>query len=140
MRPEAQVKMGYYPTPPDVVEQVRSFVEYPNENVNLLDPCCGEGMALRMMRDGERGTTYGIEPDEHRWKMATQRLDHVLKCGYEDARISNSVFSCLFLDPPYDWETHDAGERSERTEYAFLKGTCWVLLLSRSRMRSGWVR
>lgn len=127
MRHEAQVKMGCYPTPPDVVGMVRSFVEYPKENANLLDPCCGEGIALSAMRNGGHETTYGIEPDEHRSKMAAERLDHVLKCGYEDARISNNAFSCLFLNPPYDWETHDAGERSERTEYAFLKGTARYL-------------
>jgi hypothetical protein len=123
MRPEAQVKMGYYPTPPDVVDQVRSFVEYPKDHTTLLDPCCGEGLALSAMRDGQPATTYGIEPDQHRAKAAAKRVDHVLRCGYEDARISNNAFSCLFLNPPYDWETHEAGERSERTEYAFLKGT-----------------
>jgi len=120
--------MGYYPTPPEVVDGVRSFLRYPKDSVNLLDPCCGEGLALNRLADGANATTYGIEPDEYRAAEAKANLDHVLKCGYEDVRISNNAFSCLFLNPPYDWETEgeDVPYR-ERTEQAFLRGTARYL-------------
>lgn len=124
MRPQARVKMGYYPTPPAVVERIRSFLDYPAQaKVNLLDPCCGEGLALSKLADGANTTTYGIELDAHRAEHAREKLDHVLKCGYEDARISHNSFSCLFLNPPYDWSAATESERTERIEQAFLRGT-----------------
>ena len=116
--------MGYYPTPLDVARRIRSFLSYPDERVALLDPCCGEGQALKAQAEGANAETYGIELDEYRAEEAKSILDHVLKCSYEDTRISNNAFSCLFLNPPYDWVGRgDDDERSERTEHAFLKGT-----------------
>lgn len=120
MRLEARVKMGYYPTPLMVVERIKSFIRFP-ENASILDPCCGEGNALQKLAEGTGAKTYGIEVDEFRAEEAKTKLDHVLKCGYEQTRISNAVFSCLFLNPPYDWETEDEG--SERKEKVFLKET-----------------
>ena len=105
MRNEARIKMGYYPTPLTVVERVRTFLNYPQGNVNVFDPCCGEGLALQNLVEGTNATTYGIELDEYRAEQAKRLLDHVLKGSYEDARVTNSAFSCLFLNPPYDWES-----------------------------------
>jgi len=122
MRPEAEIKMGYYPTPTSVVERIRSFLEFPDENANLLDPCCGEGLALRGLKWDAKATTYGIELDECRAEEAKNSLDHVMKGNYEDARITNNAFSCLFLNPPYDWGISDE-EGNERKEKTFLRGT-----------------
>jgi 16S rRNA G966 N2-methylase RsmD len=123
MRLEAKIKMGYYPTPLSVVERIRSFLKFPEENVNLFDPCCGEGLALEKLKGDAKATTYGIELDEYRAEQAKSNLDHVIKGSYEDARVSNNAFSCLFLNPPYDWDIPDEDERSERKEKTFLKGT-----------------
>ncbi len=122
--------MGYYPTPLSVAERIRTFLSFPSENVNILDPCCGEGTALRNVVDGANATTYGIELDEYRAKQAKDTLDHMLHCGYEDVRISNNAYSCLFLNPPYDWQDSSALDESrhERTEKAFLRGTIRYLL------------
>jgi predicted RNA methylase len=81
MRPEARIKMGYYPTPPSVVYRIRSFLDFPVSNANVLDPCCGEGTAVRNLVDGARVTTYGIELDEYRGGQAKDMLDHILQCG-----------------------------------------------------------
>ena len=61
MRLEAKIKMGYYPTPLSVVERVRSSLGFPEENVNLFDSCCGEGLALKNLKGDAKATTYGIE-------------------------------------------------------------------------------
>jgi len=114
--------MGYYPTPEPVVDRVRSFLYFPDEPVNVLDPCCGEGAAVASLIRGTNARTYGIEPDDYRADRARRALDHVLHCGYEDARASRGAFSLLFLNPPYDW-VHDEDDRHERTERAFLRGT-----------------
>jgi predicted RNA methylase len=123
MRLEAKIKMGYYPTPLSVVERVRSFLKFPEDNVNLFDPCCGEGLALKNLKGDAKATTYGIELDEYRAEQAKGNLDHVIKGSYEDARVSNNAFSCLFLNPPYDWDVPNRQEASDRTEKVFLKGT-----------------
>ena len=120
MRLEARVKMGYYPTPISVVESIKSFICFAEDNT-LFDPCCGEGNALAELAENTSAKTYGIEIDHHRAEEAKTKLHQVLKCGYEQTRISNSGFSCLFLNPPYDWETEDEG--SERKEKLFLKET-----------------
>lgn len=123
MRLQARAKMGYYPTPRDVVDRIRSLLGFPEENVNLLDPCCGEGAALARLAEGHNATTYGIELDKYRARQAQERLDHVLACSYEDARVSHNAFSMLYLNPPYDWQADEGGEGSERVETAFLRGT-----------------
>jgi len=120
MRLEARLKMGYYPTPLSVVERVKTFIRFP-EACTIFDPCCGEGNALQKLAEGTIAKTYGIEIDEHRAEQAKAKLDFVLRCGYEQTRISNGAFSCLFLNPPYDWETEE--ESNERKEKVFLKET-----------------
>jgi tRNA1(Val) A37 N6-methylase TrmN6 len=122
--------MGYYPTPQSVVYRIKSFLMFPHERVSVLDPCCGEGAAVKNLVEGANATTYGIELDEYRAKQAKGVLDHALHCGYEDVRISNDAFSCLFLNPPYDWQKSGPldEDRHERTEKAFLRGTVKYLL------------
>lgn len=121
--------MGYYPTPMSVLERIKTFLGYPAGNVNILDPCCGEGAAVKALAEGSQATTYGIEIDNYRAKRAKSKLDHMLHCGYEDTRISNNAFSCLFLNPPYDWQDSVSEEhRHERTEKVFLQGTVRYLL------------
>jgi predicted RNA methylase len=120
MRLEGKIKMGYYPTPISVVERIKSFIRFTEDSM-ILDPCCGEGKALAELAEDTGAKTYGIEIDGHRAEEAKTKLDYLLKCGCEQTRISNSCFSCLFLNPPYDWETEDEG--SERKEKVFLKET-----------------
>ena len=120
MRLEARVKMGYYPTPIPVVERIKTFIRFTDDST-IFDPCCGEGNALAKLTQETGARTYGIEIDGHRAEEAKAKLDYVLKCGYEQTRISNGAFSCLFLNPPYDWETEDEG--NERKEKVFLKET-----------------
>jgi len=146
MRLEARIKMGYYPTPLSVVKRIKSFLTFPEENANLFDPCCGEGLALRMLNGNQKATTYGIELDEHRAEKARQNLDYFIKGSYEDARISNNAFSCLFLNPPYDWNVPENEDtESERKEKIFLKDTIKYLqsngvliyLIPQKRLTSG---
>lgn len=117
--------MGYYPTPISIADRIRSFIIAPEHPVNVLDPCCGEGLAVRHLVSGWEADTYGIELDGHRADEAKQNLNHVLKCSYAQTRITNGCFSVLFLNPPYDEETLNDGTvtSSERKEKLFLKDT-----------------
>ena len=124
MRLAGRIKMGYYPTPLSVVDRIKSFIRVPeNQSINVFDPCCGEGLALKHLAKGWNCQTYGIELDEHRAEQAKGNLDKVLKCSCAQARIANGCYSVLFLNPPYDEETFSNGmvTSSERKEKIFLR-------------------
>ncbi len=128
MRLAGREAMGYYPTPVSVVERIKSFIQIPNYSVTLLDPCAGESLALNKLAEGLQATTYGIELDNYRAQEAKTRIQNVLHCGFEEARISNRAFSCLFLNPPYDFESVEKEEEiSSRKEKWFLQGTIQYL-------------
>lgn len=107
-RLESQSKGGFYPTPPEEMNHILKFlkVEGSESEITLIDPCCGEGDALKQISDYlqpiANTTTYGIELEKSRAEKATQKLDYVLNCGYEEVRMSHEAFSVMFLNPPYD--------------------------------------
>lgn len=121
MRPEGRMKMGYYPTPLTVMDRIATFLSIPEEPFIALDPCVGCGTALTKLLEGTTGVGFGVEPDEHRCMEARDKGLKVLKCGIERARISNGVFSLLFLNPPYDHTTGGVESGSERMEKTFFR-------------------
>ncbi len=120
MRLAGQIKMGYYPTPPSVVDRVKGYFQFPNTGFAALDPCSGEGSALARVLDGTSGRGYGVELDFARAEEARKRLTKVLKGGFESTIISHGAFSLLWLNPPYDANTAP-DEKSERKEKTFLR-------------------
>ena len=107
------VRMGYYPTCPDNLAHIVRGIESPEGvTINLLDPCCGCGLALRSLAEGvlAYGTdngietnckTYGIELDSYRAEEALTRIDRVGFGSYFHSRISNEAFHAMLLNPPY---------------------------------------
>ena len=96
------VRLGYYPTDPAHVAHLKRALLFPEgKQVNLLDPCCGEGNALHLLGVVENAVTYGAELDDSRAEAAQEQLDHVAMGSYYYARISRSAFHLLFLNPPY---------------------------------------
>jgi len=132
MRLAGREKMGYYPTPVQVVDSIRTFLAFPAAPFSALDPCCGEGSALERLVQGSEATTYGVELDHHRADQSKSRLHHVLRCGVEETRIAHRSCSFLFLNPPYDETTleEDADTKTERKERAFLRMTVPYLMPS----------
>jgi tRNA1(Val) A37 N6-methylase TrmN6 len=130
MRIAGRMKMGYYPTPPRVVDYIRSFLSFPSAPFTALDPCCGEGLALEQLVGSTQAVTYGVELDEYRAESAQGRIQNLLKCGIEETRIAHQSCSLLFLNPPYDEATRekDADTKTERQEKAFLRAT-WPYLV-----------
>lgn len=122
-RPQSRQTLGFYPTPPAVVDLIRTFLEFPPGALSALDPCCGEGAALARLTAGTAARTYGIEIHAGRARAARQRLDHTLACGYEEARVSHGSASLLFLNPPYDADVPEDDGRALRTERRFLRDT-----------------
>lgn len=113
----SQAKMGYYPTPPVVVNHIKNGISLSAGEgaYRLLDTCCGEGEALDLLAGGlgPGVETYGIELDETRVKKSSQRLDRVVwGDALTELRVSIRAFSLLYLNPPYDWD-NAGGSRLE---------------------------
>ncbi len=120
------VPTQHYPTPPRVVEYVRSLLFAPvrygrnrNDIVRLLDPCCGPGDALRQLANSINRhvtvETYGVELHTERAQEAAEQIDHALSSDLFRCSIANRTFNLLWLNPPYDWDRED-----KRVEQAFL--------------------
>jgi len=130
MRLAAQAKMGYYPTPPLVVSLISGIlIRNGSGKIRILDPCAGEGHALKEVVEFIQCESYGIELDTHRGAIAKQNLTRCLITDYENTRISNQAFSLLYLNPPYDWVIrNDEISASERYERTFLRNTIKYLM------------
>lgn len=117
-RLESEAKAGYYPTPPEEMEYILKRLRIEKgKKINLLDPCCGEGLALRQWQDdmnskGAISTSYGIEIEKSRAEKARNIIDHLERCGYEEMRISHNSMSAIYLNPPFMFMN---GERMELT-------------------------
>lgn len=114
------VKMGYYPTDSEHVKHFIRGIEFPDGvTTNLLDPCCGCGLALRTLAQGNNCFTYGVELDRHRAEEALTRLHRVGFGSYFHSRISHEVFHVMLLNPPYLSVMTEGGSNT-RSEKRFL--------------------
>jgi len=124
-RLESEAKGGFYPTPVDEMELILKRLSCTaGQAITLLDPCCGKGAALKQWQDdmkakGANPTSYGIEIEKSRGTQAESIIDHVIKCGYEEAKISHDAFSAMYLNPPF---MQMNGERMETTFLRDLTG------------------
>jgi len=124
MRLEAQAKMGYYPTPESVIRIIATYLKPRRDGlIRILDPCAGEGTAIKAIGEHLNAETFGIEIDLERGNRAKNILTKCLVTDYQNTRISHSSFSLLWLNPPYDWGAKDSDlGTSERYERTFLRG------------------
>ena len=113
------VKMGYYPTDISHVKMMKNALKFPENKVNIFDPCCGCGLALEALALGTDSVTYGTEIDEARGKEAETRLDRVGFGSFFHSRISSEAFHVLFLNPPYLNVIGEGGVKA-RSEKRFL--------------------
>ena len=138
MRLNAAAKLGFYPCPPrteSIISQMLTLV--PGARfLRLLDPCAGEGVALRaiyqQLLDSEPSTTietYGVEVSDVRAPIAAERLDKCICADWSTMAASHRAFSVLLLNPPYDNEHGNNGEAKQRLEYTFLRETLDQLMV-----------
>ncbi len=124
----SQAKMGYYPTPESVLALIKSMLNIENDpsEYAAFDPCCGTGEFVQAMPDGIR--TYGNELNRERFQLAKQNVQNVIYGdGLWDITTTGMAYSCLWLNPPYDYG-HDIEGRSVRMELQFLKATTKYLV------------
>lgn len=113
-----RARMGYFPTDLSHVKMLKDAIVFPETPVNLIDPCCGEGLALQAFAKGVQARTYGIEIDEVRGEEAQRRIQRVGYGSFFHSRISLNAFQGLWLNPPYLSVPSEHG--SKRLEKAFL--------------------
>jgi len=97
-------KMGYYPTAQQDVEIIASHLYA--YGALLLDPCCGEGDALKTLKT-KLGITavecLGIEIEENRARQAqAKQAGRIIDEDFNNIEIPAGSFGCVFLNPPYD--------------------------------------
>ena len=99
------VKNGYFPTDSETIARVLDAIEPSDEGrIRILDPCCGEGVALAECKhhlDPARTEAFGIEYDEERAWHAKQMLDHCIHGDVQDCILGRRQFGLLWLNPPY---------------------------------------
>src|SRR5699024_2390082 len=96
-RLESDAKDGFYPTPLIEREHISTTMMSHEEDLSLLVPCAGELKPLKMVQDylrdlGSESATYGIELEKTRAKTASNHIDYVINCGYEESRMSHKAF------------------------------------------------
>lgn len=126
MRNAARLKMGYYPLPESEGVKLRSLLSY-NSPASVIDPCVGQGAALRLVTEGATARMYGIELDAERARIANLRAIDTIQGNTFDAVIRAESFSLLYLNPPYDSEIGSMANR--RMEAVFLEHTYrWLVM------------
>ena len=119
MRLEAQAKAGFYPTPPKVVDIIKTWIgEKMAGPRRLLDPCCGTGEPAAQIAAAAGCDAYGIEINTERAQAAKRILTKIVAGDLFSVRARPGAFSILYLNPPYDFDAEDG-----RTELSFLKHT-----------------
>lgn len=114
------VKMGYYPTDLEHIGQMVQGIEFPDGvTTNVFDPCCGCGLALRTLAQGNNCYAYGVELDRYRAEEAQGRLHRVGFGSYFHSRISHEAFHVMLLNPPY-LSVMTEGGNNTRSEKRFL--------------------
>src|SRR5437867_12045895 len=116
MRLEAQAKAGFYPTPPKVVDIIKTWIGEKMPGLRrLLDPCCGTGDPAAQIATAGGCDAYGVEINTDRAKIAKNLLNKVVAGELFSVRARPGAFSISYLNPPYDFAAEDG-----RTEPSFL--------------------
>jgi hypothetical protein len=142
-RLESKQKLGYFPTPPIVVEMIKPFLARGSGGkVRLYDPCCGPGEAVSQLAIHLQAESFGVELDKNRAEQAKARLSKVIQGDGLRVSIRGRSISCLFLNPPYDF---DEGERLENkfifhTASSLQPGGILVLVISIRSLNRAMVR
>jgi len=116
------VKCGFFPSPPEVIKTISSFLKADEPVGRLLDPCCGDGIALSDIAIGlqmKDVKTFGVEIDKERAKRAGSILTRVISGDLNRIRAKHGSFSLMLLNPPYHKDSGD----DQRLEHKFLTET-----------------
>ncbi|GGY79530.1 O-methyltransferase [Cellvibrio zantedeschiae] len=132
------IKNGYFPTDETTIERLLAMFDVKPGKVRLIDPCCGEGIALAECANylhtlNVDTFSAGIEYEAERALNAKTLLDHVVHSDIQDCVVSSGQFNLLWLNPPYGDRITDQVYRDrssagrDRLEKYFLSRTLPML-------------
>jgi predicted RNA methylase len=133
MRLMGQCRLGYYPAPPEAVEGILKHLRMPdaaNDRVRILDPCCGEALAIHQIATNlavPMSHVYAVELDAGRADRARENLPGATVLGpasFLGTSITGGFFSLAYVNPPFDSEL--GGNRRE--EQSFVERATRLLL------------
>lgn len=147
MRNAGVAKMGFYPTPRESLERILDLLAPLSGGLfgrAALDPCAGEGEALRRACERLGLRPHAVELDEERARRAKKALaplgGKVLQGNAFDHEARGFAF--LWLNPPYDWS--EEGRLEEEWVRAFLPalvpGGVLVLVVPEREVARLWPR
>ncbi len=134
-------KAGYFPLPSSVTNLIISHIAAPHGG-RILDPCAGEGTALVAFAEALGLEPFGVELHEGRVQAARAAVSQLLATravtiNNADASLTTRIlhdsylslttarggYNFLYLNPPYDYDDEDDGDRRGRLEYQWLVNT-----------------
>lgn len=123
MRLAGQKKAGFYPAPPEAVAAALTHIECVKPGCNLLDPCAGQGAALKQLCDATKSNGWAIELDEGRAVDVKALFPDAVAPASTMGMKVQGYFDWVWLNPPYDDELGGGS----RMEHEFLKAvTPWI--------------
>lgn len=130
MRLEGQIKAGYFPAPEQAIDLIADHL-VPSARRAILDPCAGEGRALKQLADRlgvPPDSRFAIELDRARGQQCRKTLgdeSHVLSpASAMGVQVPRRSFPLIYCNAPFD---HERGGGS-RTEGDFLEAvTRWLM-------------
>jgi len=108
-------KGGFYELPPAHLPALASLFAPAPQGGKLLDPCAGEGHALKHLAEAWALKPYVNELDNAR-AAACQRLFGAAQTVHGDLyqlRASTSAFTAVWCNPPYTWDSTGSDKRRE---------------------------
>jgi SAM-dependent methyltransferase len=120
VRPNAKIKLGFFPLPIAEAHRLKSCLSFPPD-FSALDPCAGDGVAFTQLLKGTTARLYGIEIDVGRAEQAKSLGVDTLHADAMGVRCPTESLSLLYLNPPYDLEIGHTN--NQRLELVFLEHT-----------------
>lgn len=113
------IRNGYFPTDDVTLGRILSALDIDGGTLRILDPCCGEGVALaeakhHLEQCGAAVSAYGIEYNAERAWHAKEMLDRVTHSDVNDVFITARSQGLLFLNPPYGDVVSDKASTGDR--------------------------
>lgn len=101
--------MGYFPCPPQAIDQLLSMLtRSEDQHLSILDPCAGGGAAVQQLAQGLKipeEDVYCIELDEGRGQEIRERMPRanvLAPASFLGTAVRARAFSLVYCNPPFD--------------------------------------
>jgi hypothetical protein len=114
----SKLKLGYYPLPVEEARTINALL-LPSAAYSAVDPCAGDGTAVREITSGTDARLAAIELDADRAAACSGSGIATVHGSVFECRVTAESCSLLYLNPPYDTEL--GPHSNDRMELVFLE-------------------